>query len=112
MDEYASIRLMSFWTTASTEPTSMVSTASAHTIGFQSSWAVVNVVLNTRNSPANPAALAVAAMNAVAGVGDPWNTSGVQVWNGTAATLKPSPTSSSAMPARNTPVNGLTFCAR
>ena len=37
-------------------------------------------------------------MNAVTGVGAPWYTSGVHVWNGTAATLKPSPTSSSTMP--------------
>ncbi len=37
-------------------------------------------------------------MNAVTGVGAPWYTSGVHMWNGTAATLKPSPTSSSAMP--------------
>ncbi len=28
-------------------------------------------------------------MNAVTGVGAPWYTSGVHMWNGTAATLKP-----------------------
>ena len=39
-------------------------------------------------------------MNAVTGVGAPWYTSGVQKWNGTAATLNPRPTSSSATPAR------------
>ena len=38
-------------------------------------------------------------MNAVTGVGAPWYTSGVHTWNGTAATLNPSPTSSSATPA-------------
>ena len=31
-------------------------------------------------------------MNAVTEVGAPWYTSGVHMWNGTAATLKPNPT--------------------
>ena len=31
-------------------------------------------------------------MKATAGVGEPWYTSGVHEWNGTAATLKPKPT--------------------
>jgi len=35
----------------------------------------------------------------VTGVGAPWYTSGVQTWNGTAATLNASPTSSRATPA-------------
>ncbi len=30
-------------------------------------------------------------MNAVTGVGAPWYTSGVHMWNGAAATLKPRP---------------------
>src|SRR6476661_7696915 len=51
-------------------------------------------------------------MNAVMGVGAPWYTSGVQVWNGTAATLKPSPTSSSANPATKVPVSNSVFCER
>ena len=38
-------------------------------------------------------------MNAVTGVGAPWYTSGVHMWNGAAATLKPSPTSRNAKPA-------------
>ena len=42
-------------------------------------------------------------MNAVAGVGEPWYTSGVHMWNGTAATLKPSPTISRAKPASSRP---------
>ena len=37
-------------------------------------------------------------MNAVTGVGAPWYTSGVHMWNGAAATLKPSPTSRNAKP--------------
>ena len=38
------------------------------------------------------------AMNAVTGVGAPWYTSGVHMWNGTAATLKPRPTSEQREP--------------
>ena len=40
-------------------------------------------------------------MKPVIGVGAPWYTSGVQTWNGAAATLKSSPTESSAMPAKS-----------
>ena len=43
------------------------------------------------------------AMNAVTGVGEPWYTSGVHMWNGAAATLKPRPTSRNAMPSSSTP---------
>ena len=42
-------------------------------------------------------------MNAVTGVGAPWYTSGVHMWNGAAATLKPRPTSNSAIPSNSTP---------
>ena len=52
-----------------------------------------------RRSAANAATLVADAMNAVTGVGAPWYTSGVHMWNGTAATLKPSPTSRSTSPA-------------
>ena len=62
-----------------------------------------------RRSAANPAALVADAMNAVIGVGAPWYTSGVHVWNGTAATLKPRPTSSSTIPATSVPVSNRVF---
>ena len=38
----------------------------------------------------NPAAFEPTDRNAVTGVGAPWYTSGTQIWNGTAAILKPS----------------------
>ena len=48
--------------------------------------------------PPNAATLVQAAMNAVTGVGAPWYTSGVQVWNGPTEPLNMSPTTSSASP--------------
>ena len=44
-----------------------------------------------RRNAANAAAFVAEAMNAVTGVGAPWYTSGVHMWNGAAATLKPEP---------------------
>ena len=55
-----------------------------------------NASSQTRRNAANAAAFTAAAMNAVTGVGAPSYTSGVHMWNGTAATLKQKPTSSSA----------------
>ncbi len=46
------------------------------------------------------------------GVGEPWYTSGTQLWNGTAATLKPSPTSRSARPASIRPFSSSTLFVR
>ena len=57
-----------------------------------------NASSQTRRNAANAAAFTVAAMYAVIGVGAPSYTSGAHMWNGTAATLNPKPTSSSAMP--------------
>src|SRR5436853_1672340 len=98
------MRLTLVCTTASTEPTRRLRTASAHTIGRQSVDLGPNVEKKIRSSAANPAALAAAAMKPVTGVGEPWYTSGVHMWNGTAATLKPRPTISSAIPPSITPV--------
>ena len=56
-----------------------------------------------RRNAANAAAFVADAMNAVTGVGAPWYTSGVHMWNGAAATLNPSPTSRNAKPATSTP---------
>src|SRR4051794_14405703 len=99
IDEYASMRFTSVCTTASTEPTSIVATASAYTYGFQSSWYAPNVTTNTRSNPAKPAAFTADAMNPTTGVGAPWYTRGVHEWNGTAATLNPKPTRSNPNPA-------------
>ena len=55
------------------------------------------------SSAANPAALVADAMKAVTGLGAPSYTSGVHMWNGTAATLNARPTSSNTMPASSVP---------
>ena len=68
--------------------------------------------MNTRISAAKPAAFVADAMNAVTGVGAPWYTSGVHMWNGTAATLKPSPTRRSAKPASSVPCSRSVLLAR
>src|SRR6516165_2224593 len=91
--------------TAAMLPTARVSAASAHTAGRQSSRYVGNASVNTRIRAAKPAALVADDMNAVTGVGAPWYTSGVHMWNGTAATLKPNPTIKKAMPATSTPLS-------
>ena len=65
-----------------------------------------------RSSAANAATLVADAMNAVTGVGAPWYTSGVHMWNGTAATLNPRPTSSNTVPASNVPGSKRVFGAR
>src|SRR5213075_2521353 len=82
-----------------TAPPSNVATARAKMYGCQSILLSANATTNTRNRPANAAAFTADAMNATTGVGDPWYTSGVHVWNGTAAILNPKPTSSRPNPA-------------
>ncbi len=93
------MRLTSVCTTASAEPTTSDSTASTQITGRQSSRWNGSAITSTRSIAANAAALPTDAMKAVTLVGAPWYTSGVHTWNGTAATLNPSPTSSRAMPA-------------
>ena len=46
--------------------------AITHSTGCQSIRNVANEVTNTRNSAANPPALAMAAMKPVTGLGAPW----------------------------------------
>jgi hypothetical protein len=53
---------------------------------------------NTRTIAAKAAAFTAALIIAVTGVGAPSYTSGVHMWNGTAAILKPNPTPTSARP--------------
>src|SRR3954471_11270638 len=55
--------------------------------------------MKTRRKEAKPAAFGPAAMKAVTGVGAPSYTSGVQMWKGAVAILKPKPTSIIAAPA-------------
>ena len=57
-------------------------------------------------------ALATAAMKPVTGEGAPWYTSGVHMWNGTAATLKAKPTIIRARPASSRPLVRTTFLDR
>src|SRR2546421_7818339 len=99
------MRLTSFWTMATTLPTASDSMARAPIAGRQSSLNNGNATVNTRSNAANPATLVADDMNAVTGVGAPWYTSGVHMWNGTAATLKPRPTSNRAKPATSTPLD-------
>ena len=72
MEEYASIRFTSLWAMARMLPTTMVTAASPHTIGRQSSTSGLNPTLNTRRKAPNAATLVPADMNAVTQVGAPW----------------------------------------
>src|SRR5579863_4342332 len=54
------------------------------------------ITKTTRNKTANVAALGAVDMNPTIGAGAPSYTSGVQMWNGAAATLNPSPTNMNA----------------
>ena len=71
IDEYASMRLTSVCTTASTEPTMSVITASNQTAGRQSSARAERATVNTRIRAANATTLPTEAMNPVNGVGAP-----------------------------------------
>src|SRR4051812_49583854 len=54
-------------------------------------------------------ALVATAMKVVTGVGAPWYTSGVQVWNGATEALKASPASARAMPVSSSGSSAATF---
>src|SRR5262245_52157458 len=112
IDEYARMRLTSDCTTAAMLPNSSDSTARTHTIGRQSSRYCGKATVKSRSSAANAAALVAAAMNAVTGVGAPWYTSGVHMWNGTAETLNPRPTMSSPSPNSNVDCSNSVFLLR
>ena len=83
---------------ASRLPTIIVTAASAQRMGVRSTAREEKAVEKTRKRAAKPAIFAPAAMKAVTAVGAPWYTSGVHMWNGTAATLKPNPTRMRAAP--------------
>ncbi|GAB3359011.1 hypothetical protein GCM10027452_24800 [Micromonospora halotolerans] len=63
---------MSVWVTASTAPTSMVSTATAPSTGVKSQEAPAKATWKTRSRAPNAATLVQAAMKPVTGVGAPW----------------------------------------
>src|SRR6266508_5841045 len=96
MPEYASIRLKLVWTSATTFPTVMVTTARIAKTSAQSSCTGPRAVAMTRRIAANAAAFGATDMKAVDGVGAPSYASGVHWWNGTTAALKPSPAVTSA----------------
>ncbi len=101
IDEYASMRFTSVCTTASTDPTTNVNIARTTTTGRQSSDRLERASENTRRRATNAAVFPTEPISAVIGVGAPWYTSAVQVWNGTSETLNPKPTRSNAIPASN-----------
>src|SRR6476469_5946701 len=98
MDEYARMRFTSVWVSPKIAPTAIEAIATAHTIGRQSLLVVLNETYRTRRIAPNAATFVHDAMNAVTGVGAPWYTSGVQLWNGATPPLNSRPTSSSARP--------------
>src|SRR4051794_28641442 len=93
---------MLVWVSAAKFPITIVRIAEPHTNGSQRPAMGPNPVSNTRMNTANAAAFGAADMNADTGAGAPWYTSGAQIWNGAAETLKANPTniSAAAVPIR------------
>src|SRR5215208_1898858 len=98
MLEYASMRLILLWEMAIRLPRIIVTAEIAQSTPVISTAREGKAVANTRNNPAKPAIFAPDDIKAVTAVGEPWYTSGVHMWKGTAAILKPSPTRMSAAP--------------
>ena len=94
IDEYASIRFTSRCAIATIDPSTTDSTASTSTSGTQSHASGWNPTRNTRMNAKKAAVFVAADMNAVTGVGAPWYTSGVHMWNGAAETLNANPIAS------------------
>src|SRR4051794_29742316 len=83
---------------APTLPTMIVIMASAASASPQVTDSAGNASANNRRKTAKAAAFVATAMNEVTGVGAPWYTSGVQVWNGATEHLNARPTEASATP--------------
>jgi len=92
---------MSVWVSPSTVPMTMLRMATVMSTGRQSQRTPSKATVSTRRIAPNAATLVQVAMKAVIGVGAPWYTSGVHVWNGPTEALNSSPTSSSASPANS-----------
>src|SRR5271165_7273258 len=103
MELYASMRLMLVWVSAAKLPTTMLSSADAQMNGSQRAEMESNAVKKTRTNTAKATALGPTDMNSVTGAAAPWYTSGAQIWNGAAATLKANPTNirAAAVPIRS-----------
>src|SRR2546429_166035 len=89
---------MSVWVRPSTAPMIIETIATPHSTPRHSQCDDWKPTASTRRIPPNAATLVQAAMNAVTGVGAPWYTSGVQVWNGPTEPLNSGPTTSTPNP--------------
>ena len=90
--EYASIRFTSRCAAASTRPSDAPRRPPARRrTGVQSQVSGCSATSSTRISAKNAATFVAAHMNAITGVGAPWYTSGVHMWNGAAEILNPNP---------------------
>src|SRR3954452_25261907 len=76
----------------------IVTPASTASASPQVAWTSGNASTKIRRKTANAAAFVATAMNEVTGVGAPWYTSGVHVWNGAIEHLNASPVAASATP--------------
>src|SRR5215472_12056208 len=92
------MRLRLVYTSAPRFPTNIVRAARTQKAQNQKCVAA-GTVAKMRRSNAKAAAFGPAENSAVTGVGAPSYTSGVQTWNGAAATLKPRPIRISAKPS-------------
>src|SRR5437660_11678462 len=104
MPEYASSRLRLVWVMAIRLPTTMLVAATKARRACHSGARWGRPPAKTRTIIAKAAALVPTDMNAVTGIGAPWYTSGVHMWNGAAETLNAKPTPMSTTPRIN---NGL-----
>ena len=94
-------------------PTNSDSTARPQIAGRQSTRYRSNAPSSTRSIAPNAAAFVAPAMNAVTGVGAPWYTSGVHMWNGAAATLNAEADEHAARcPSNSTPSSSSVVVAR
>ncbi len=92
------MRLMLVCAIATTLPTPMESTEITTSIWLQSACAPASASGNKRMISAKAAIFDAVPMNTVTQVGEPSYTSGSHMWNGTAPSLKPTPTIMNAIP--------------
>src|SRR2546430_2126568 len=105
------MRLMSVWVRPKMAPTTMDAMATAHMMGRQSHLVDEKPTYSTRRIAPNAAIFVHDAMNAVTAVGEPWYTSGVQLWNGAMPALNSNPTMSSARPMYSSTSDLVDVCA-
>src|SRR3954466_6391005 len=103
------MRLSERWAMAPTVPPTILTAAGAAIAGAQFVCESIRPLSKRRRMIAKAAALVATAMKVVTGVGAPWYTSGVQVWNGATEALKASPASARAMPVSSSGSSAATF---